>query len=120
MTRGETPKIKAIKEIITAQGRPVAFNTALYDDGVTDTFIGDTYCSPSSCWADPEKAEGIHFAIAKVVDHSTQGRRLVPIFFKIQIPLTSASDQAASAQLLSQCQVLLAQVDFTQLSQRFQ
>ena len=120
MTHGELPRIKAVEEIITARGQRVPFNTAFYDDGVTDSFIGDTYCNPSSCVASTENAEGIHLAVTRVMDYSTQGKRLVPIFFKAQVPHTGASDQVVYLQLLSEYHDFLSSVDFTQLGQRFQ
>jgi exosortase J len=120
MTQGELPKIKAIREFTTAGGKSFSFNTALYDDGVTDILTGDTYCSPSACEASIENAEGIHLALANVMDHSTRGKRLVPIFFKLQVPRTRASDEAVYSQLSSECQDFLSHLDFRQLSQRFQ
>jgi len=120
LTHGEMPTMKAIKEISTSAGQSVPFNTAFYNDGVTDTLIGDTYCSPLSCWASMENAEGVHFAISKVMDHSTRGKRLVPIFFKVQVPRTAESDPVVYSHLLTQCEDFLDHVDFTQLSQRFQ
>lgn len=120
MTQGESPKIKAIREFTTAGGKSVSFNTALYDDGVTDTLTGDTYCSPSACEASIVNEEGIHLAFANVMDHNTRGKRIVPIFFKLQVPRTGASDEAAYSQLASECQDFLSHLDFQQLSQRFQ
>jgi exosortase J len=120
MTHGELPRIKATEEIITAGGQPVPFNIALYDDGVTDSFVGNTYCNPSYCVASIENAEGIHLAVTRVMDYSTQGKRLVPIFFKAQVPHTDASDRAVYSQLLSECHDFLSSVDFTQLGKRFQ
>jgi len=120
MTHGELPTIKGIREIPTAEGHRVPFNTALYDDGVTDSFIGDTYCSPSLCRAGIENVEGIHFAATKVMDHHTRGKRMVPIFFKLQVPHSGASDQDVYSQLFSKCQDFLSHLDFTQLGQRFQ
>jgi len=120
LIHGESPKIREVKEITTAAGQLVPFSTAFYDDGVTDTFIGDTYCSPSSCQASDEYKDGIHFAIAGAKDYATRGKRLVPIFFKIQVPHSGLSDQAAYSQLSSACQDFLSHVSFPQLSQRFQ
>jgi exosortase J len=120
MTHGESPKIKAIERIATAGGKPVLFNTALYNDGVTDSLVGDTYCNSSSCDALKDNADGIHFGITRVMNHSTPSKRFVPIFFKIQVPHDGAPDQAVYAQLLSECQSFLSHVDFIQLGQRFQ
>ncbi len=120
MTRGESPRIQAIKQMSTARGQLVLFNTALYDDGMTDTLTGDTYCSPTLCEVSNENGEGVHFAISRVMDHSTRGKRLIPIFFKIEVPHTVASKEAVYSQLLSKCQEFLSNVDFPQLSQRFQ
>jgi len=120
LTRGDEPKVRVHRQIPTAGGRPVSFSTALYDDGVTQTLIGDTYCSASSCWTSEENGEGMHFTIARVMDHVTRGERAVPIFFKIQVPRTGDSDQLLYSQLLVECQQFLSQVDLSQLGQRFQ
>jgi exosortase J len=121
MTRGETPKEKAIARFSTLGGRTVPFNTALYDDGFTDTLTGDTYCSPFSCQSGSYKpSEGVHLAIVKTVDHSTRGKRVVPIFFKMQVPHSGSGNEAAYKELSIDCQDFLSHLDLTQLSQDFQ
>jgi exosortase J len=121
LTHGETPKTTAKAWFSTAGGRSVPFNTALYDDGVTDTLTGDTYCSPSSCQSGTyQPKKGIHFAIAKTVDYTTRGKRVVPIFFKMQAPHTESGREAAYETLSAECQDFLSHLDLTQLSLSFQ
>jgi exosortase J len=121
MTHGEVPKAKAITQFGTAGGRTVQFNTALYDDGVTDTLTGDTYCSPSSCQPGQYKSkEGVHLAFTQMVDHVTRGKRVVPIFFKLQVPHTNSGTEAAYKELSSECEDFLSHLNLPQLSQSFQ
>jgi exosortase J len=121
MTRGETPITKAIAQFSTAGGRTVPFNTALFNDGYTDTLTGDTYCSPTACQSGSYKPrEGVHFAITKTVDHTTRGKRVVPIFFKMQSPHTDSANEIVSKALSIECEEFLSHLDLTQLSQNFQ
>jgi exosortase J len=116
---GETPKVKRRAEYVTAGRRMVPFSTVLYDDGITVSLAGDTYCSPSECEISLNKgAQGLHFAVT--TDHSTRGRRAVPMFFKIQEPHTDASEEATYTELSAECKKFLSNVDFVQLSREFQ
>jgi exosortase J len=120
MTQGELPAADAVMLFTTADGRPVPFNTALYDDGLTDTFIGDTYCTPLSCQASNEREQGLHLMLAEVVGHTAPGKRAVPIFFKIQVPRIHAPRETVYKELSAKSQAFLAHLNFTQLSQEFQ
>ncbi len=121
MTQGEVPKSKAYAQFSTATGQAVQFNTAFYDDGITDTLVGDTYCSPSSCQSGRYKPkEGVHLAITETVDHTTRGKRVVPIFFKIQVPDTGAGNETAYKDLSNECEDFLSHLDLTRLSEDFQ
>lgn len=121
ITHGEVPKTKTVARFVTAAGQIVQFNTALYDDGITDTLTGDTYCSPSSCESGSYRPkEGVHIAITTIVDHTTRGKRVVPIFFKVQAPHTDSASEAAYEALSNECRDFLSHLDLTQLSQSFQ
>ncbi|MGO9336319.1 MAG: exosortase J [Terracidiphilus sp.] len=121
MTHGEMPKLKAIARFSTAAGRTVPFNTAFYDDGFTDTLTGDTYCSPYSCQSGQYRPnDGVHLAMIETVDHTTRGKRVVPIFFKMQVPHTDSGSETAYKALSIECDDFLSHLDFTQLSQDFQ
>jgi len=121
LTHGETPKTTAIAQFSTSGGRAVRFNTAFYDDGTTETLTGDAYCSPLSCQPGSYQAKkGIHLAIAKTVDYTTRGIRVIPIFFKMQAPHTDAGSKTDYTALSIECQDFLSHLDLTQLSQSFQ
>jgi len=120
-THGETPRAKALAWFSTAAGRSIPFNTALYEDGVTDTLTGDTFCSPSSCQSETYKPQdGIHLAITRIVDRTPRGQRVIPIFFKLQIPHAEAGSEATYQALSAECAEFVSHVDFTQLSQSYQ
>lgn len=120
MTQGESPIANAVTSFTTGDGRVVPFNTALYDDGITDTFIGDTYCTPLSCQASSTREEGLHLTLDEVIGHNAPGKRVVPVFFKIQVPRTGASTDAVYKDLSSRSQLFLAHLNLAQLSQDFQ
>jgi len=120
MTHGETPKARVTMSFATGGGQTVLFNTALYDDGITDMLIGDTYCTPISCQAPKENREGFHLALQRIIDYRTRGRRAVPIFFKTQMMRTGAPTEAVYEKLSAASQDFLAHLDFTQLSRQFQ
>jgi exosortase J len=121
MTHGENPKLRAVTRFTTAAGRIVPFSMALYDDGITDTLTGDTYCSPSACQLGSFKPkEGLHLAITKSVEQTPRGKRVVPIFFKLQVPHTDSGSESAYKASSIECEDFLSHLDLTQLSQSFQ
>jgi hypothetical protein len=120
MVHGESPVLSERRGYATAGGQVVPFNTALYDDGVTVTLIGDTHCSPSWCDASLEGSEGVHLALTKVIDHASRGERAIPIFFKLQEPRSGTSAQTAYAELSSKSNQFLSNIDFKHLSRDFQ
>ena len=120
-THGENPKLRATAQFSTAAGRTVPFSMALYKDGITDTLTGDTYCSPSLCQLGSYKPkEGVHLAITKTVEQTPRGKRVVPIFFKLQVPYTDSGSDAVYRTLSIECEDFLSHLDLTQLSQDFQ
>jgi exosortase J len=120
MTQGELPVASTVAVFTTEDGRSVPFHTALYDDGITYTLIGDTYCSPLSCQASSEHEQGLHLTLAEVAGHNAPGKRAVPIFFKIQAPRMSIPPGAVYKELSARSQTFLSHLNFTQLSQNFQ
>lgn len=120
LTHGETPRISQTTTYVTAKGQSVPFNTALYDDGVTTTVIGDTHCSPSACYATVDGIQGIHLGVTDTIGFASRGGRFIPIFFKMQIPHTNGSDQATYQALLVDCKEFVSHFDFLQVSRAFQ
>jgi exosortase J len=120
LTRGESPQTHITKSFVTAGQRTLSFDTAFYDDGVTDSLTGDIYCTPSICLSPPESADGMRWGVQKTIDFSTRGERAVPIFFVIQTPRTDAPISAIQNKLLDESQSFLRNVDFPGLSEKFQ
>jgi exosortase J len=120
MTQGKYPVAGAVTDFMTANGHKVPFNTALYDDGKTNMFIGDTYCTPLSCQASAGREQGLHLTLAEVTGSSAPGKRAVPIFFKIQVPRIDAPRDVVFGSLRAKSQKFLAQLTLTRLSQDFQ
>ncbi len=120
MTHGESPQRQTVKTFTTAGGKIVQFSTALYVDGVTDTLVGDTICSPSSCQIPYFNSPGIHLALESVIDHTTRGKRWVPIFFKAQAPHTEIPLDTVDRNLSRESQRFLSGLDVLALSRQFQ
>jgi exosortase J len=120
MVHGESPELNERNGYATAGGQIVPFNTALYDDGITVTLIGDTHCSPSWCDTSLKGSEGIHLALTRVMDHASRGERAIPLFFKIQEPHSGKSAQATYAELSLKSKEFLSHINFSQLSRDFQ
>jgi exosortase J len=120
MAHGDTPRLNKRNRYATAGGQTIPFNTALYDDGITVTLIGDTHCSPSWCEASLEGSGGIQLALTRLIDHASHGERAIPIFFKIQEPHTDAPMSATYEELSAKSRDFLSHVDFRQLSRNFQ
>ncbi len=116
--RGKQPKFRASETFATARGKSAEFSTALYDDGTTVSLVGDTYCSPDTCKA--AGVGGIHLLFTDGLDQTMRGQRWVPMFFKIEVPHTGASDDAVYRELSVESQKFLSDLDFQQLSQQFQ
>jgi len=120
LTRGESPQTHTTTSFVTAGQRTLSFDTAFYDDGVTDSLTGDIYCTPSICVSLPESADGVHWGVQKTIDFSTRGERAVPIFFVIQMPHTDAPVSAIQNKLVDESQSFLRDIDFPGLSEKFQ
>jgi len=120
MTHGESAEMRSSTNFVTALGRSVPFDTAFYSDGITDSFAGNTYCTPSHCLSSLDNQEGMHIGFAKAIDFTTRGVRLVPIFFRVERPHTDAPTAVTYKELSAECQRFLSGVDLTEFSQRFQ
>ena len=120
LTRGESPQTHTTTSFVTAGQRTLSFDTAFYDDGVTDSLTGDIYCTPSICLSPPESADGMCWGVQKTIDFSTRGERAVPIFFVIQMPHTDAPVSAIQNKLVDESQSFLRDIDFPGLSEKFQ
>jgi exosortase J len=119
-THGESPEMRADKTFITADGRPVTFDTAMYSDGETDTLAGSTNCTPSFCKASVVGEGGMHLGFTKASDFTTRGVRFVPIFFRIERLHKDGAKADIYNQLTVESQNFLSGVDFSELSQNYQ
>jgi hypothetical protein len=120
LTRGESPQTHTTIGFVTARQRNLSSDTYFYNDGVTDSLTGDIYCTPSACLTDQENQDGVHWGLKKMVDLSTRGKRAVPIFFIIQEPHTDAPASEIQSKLIAESQSFLRNIDFPDLSEKFQ
>jgi exosortase J len=119
MNRGEDPEMRTTKSFVTAQGRTISFDTAFYSDGVTDSLMGNAFCTPSSC-SPSHDANGMHMAFTDSMDFTTRGIRAVPIFFRVETLHTDTPRGIIYDSLSAEVRRFLGSVDFAKLSQRFQ
>jgi exosortase J len=119
MIRGEEPEMRATRNFLTAKGRTVAFDTAFYSDGVTDSLVGNAFCTPASC-SQLNSDEGMHAAFTSPMDFTTQGKRTIPIFFRVEALHTGTPKEAVYNALSTEAQRFLGNVDAAGLSQNFQ
>jgi exosortase J len=119
-THGETPQMRTLTDFTTANNRTVSFDTAFYTDGVTDSFAGNTYCTPTHCLSSVDDQSKIHVGFTRATDFTTRGARLVPIYFRIEMVHTGAPKEEVYKQLAAQSQIFLSNVDLGDFSAKFQ
>jgi exosortase J len=120
MARGLDPVLRRDRTFVTAQGRPVEFDTAFYSDGIVDSIAGNVFCSPFECRASPIISP-THLAMwftPDPPDFDSPGKRAVPLFFWIERPHTA--DPAIHEELTAEARQFLAGVDFGDFSRQFQ
>lgn len=117
---GEDPQLQSSRHFVTAQGRSVLFDTSFYSDGVADSFAGDVICTPSACLP-PLRNHGVHLLFTMhPIDFKTRGTRAVPIFFRVEAPRAAVPDSAAYEELSAEAERFLKDIDFPDISRRFQ
>jgi exosortase J len=121
MTHGDSPEMRSIVSYKTAAGDSVPFDTALYSDGITDSLVGNVDCTPARCTATPEQDDaGMRIGLSRSDDFTTRGVRMVPIFFRLEVPHANLSPDAVHRQLQQECQNFLSGVDLGEISRQFQ
>jgi exosortase J len=125
MVHGNSPEMRADRSFATAQGRPVSFDTAFYSDGITDSLEGNTFCNPRVCQLSGEFGAGVHLSFKhlgfkNLMDFNTRGERFVPIFFRVERPHADEPQDDTHDKLSAESLRFLSNVDFTELSRRFQ
>lgn len=113
--------MRASTSFVTAQGKPVPFDTAYYSDGTTDSLVGNTTCTPSSCLpAYTHNEDGMHLSLIHPLGFHLQAKRSVPISFRIEMLHEDTPRAAAYNTLLAEAQRFFKGVDLAELSRKFQ
>jgi exosortase J len=113
--RGEEPELRSPRSFETATRRIAVFDSAFYSDGVTDSFSGNTYCTPTSCSTSP--FEDAH---RRGGESNTGSTRAVPIFFRIERPHANVAESITMQEFAAEARRFLVGVDFADLSEKFQ
>ena len=122
--RGQDPRIRRNRVFITAQKRQVSFDTALYSDGITDSLVGNAFCTPSSCL--PPEIPGqdnfklhFNFKAASPAGSGPSGRP-ISILFRVERPHADEPNDSTFEDLATEAQRFLQGADLPQLSRTFQ
>jgi len=119
--RGEKPEIRVSRSFITALGRSVSFDTAFYSDGITDSLVGNAFCTLSSCLPSyTHNEDGVHVRLVDPIDLAMRGKHKVPIMFRVERLHTNIPTTITHNALLEDAQRFLVSVDLSEISRRFQ
>jgi hypothetical protein len=118
--RGESPERRSVRNYVTSQGRMVPFDTALYADGIRDRFAGTVDCTPSLCRTNITSIKALSFALWQSSDFTVDDSRAVSFFFSIERAHEAAGKEVVAMKLSSEAEDFLSDVDFGELSRRFQ
>jgi len=120
ITHGEVPESRAERQYLTFQGRVVSFDTAFYTDGITDRLAGTVDCTPAFCRSNTDDRGAVSLSFFENSDFRTNGARAVSIFFSVERPHNGRSKDDSIRELSAEAQDFLSEVDFGELSRRFQ
>jgi exosortase J len=121
LIRGESAEMRGSRNFLVAQGKSVPFDTAFYSDGITDSLVGNAFCTLSSCLPFyTHNEDGVHVRFLDPIDLATRGKRKVPIMFRIERLHTNVPATITHNALVEDAQRFLVSVDLTEISRRFQ
>jgi exosortase J len=121
MTHGDSPEARSTVSYKTGSDAAVSFDTALYSDGITDSLVGNVDCTPTWCTATPEQGDaGVRAGFSHATDFTTRGVRMVPIFFRLEVPHANATADAVYQRLQQESRNFLGSVDLREISRQFQ
>jgi exosortase J len=121
LVRGQLPDLLTRKMFVTAPGNPVALDTGFYNDGITDSIVLSTYCTPASCM---HIASGSHFEFLFMQPQFGQmaAAKGHPVSFMIRIDKLHANEpkNATYGLLTAEAQSFIQGLDPIGLSRAFQ
>jgi exosortase J len=124
LARGLKPVSLIQSRFVTAGGQLEPFNTGYYDDGVTDSIVVSSICTPSSCSQIQQTQRGKPFGLLFLMPQSNElspfGARPVSIMLRIDRLHSDASKGDIYSQLSVEAKSFIAGLDTKGLSRAFQ
>jgi len=124
LARGLQPKSLTVRPFQIAGERTINVSTGFYSDGITDSIVLNTPCTPESCFAYESASStgrlGVVFLNQTVGASQGAGEHLVSIMVRIDRLHSATQDAATQAQLLREAESFLGGFDPTGLSKAFQ
>ena len=124
LARGLQPDSLNAQRYVTARGESISLNTGIYSDGVTDSVVVNTYCTPQSCSQIQNVTAngnlGLLFLAPVTSENAMGAQHPVSIMIRIDRLKSNAPKSVASELLLSEARKFITAIDFTSLSRAFQ
>ena len=124
LARGLEPDLLITRPFLVAGGKSVSLSTGFYSDGITDSIVANTVCTPRTCSQYQRVDLARHFGflyLAPLVDSlSASKQHPVSIMVRIDRPRSNESKAATHDRLAAEAQKFLADLDPTSLSSAFQ
>ena len=124
LARGLKPVNLMTSEFVTSDGQAEPFNTGYYDDGVTDSVVISSICTPSSCTQFQQTAPGKPFGLQFLIPQRSElfpfGARPVSIMLRIDRLHSNIPKTVTYSQLSDEAQSFLAGLDMKGISRAFQ
>jgi exosortase J len=124
LARGLKPVSLVKSELVTAGGQSEPFNTGYYKDGVTDSIVVSSICTPSSCTGfqqvEQGKGFGFQFLMPQRNELSPFGAHPVSIMLRIDRLHSNTPEAFIYSQLSDEARSFLAGLDVKGLSRVFQ
>ncbi len=124
LARGLAPEVFTTRPFAVAGGKSIDMNVGFYSDGVTDSIVVDTVCTPQSCsqyeGAGAGKRIGFVFLQQQMSAVTESGRHPVSMMVRIDRMRTENPKTATHDALLAEAEKFLSALDPTGLSGAFQ
>jgi exosortase J len=121
LIRGLDPESRATRSFATL-GKQMSFDTAYYNDGISDMILATAACTPSSCIA-PSSTNARAWILFLPPDLGPLGgekKHAVPFLVRVERPEGEASKNVTQQELKAELQNFMSEVDFLELSKNFQ
>jgi exosortase J len=120
--RGETPLWQGQLAVATADGVPINFSSAFYNDGVTQHIEAATICHGGACGEFATERTHFGFIYTRLDSESLLSkypRRPIPVLLRAETIDMAVPTEAARQQLASDLRAFLASVSLDDLTRPY-